>query len=157
MRDVLVWDIQSLLWCSKILTTIIPCELISNIISTCTGFLRETDKSVRDEISLLYWWGCFESLKGCHGSLTISTNTNVFLLSDNLLNLIYPGHERLWLGVLVDPPMEMLILLPKHYPKHSNPSSPLHSGAICLPPEFLNWRKRPGCFGSLSLVDIMTI
>jgi hypothetical protein len=53
--------------------------------------------------------------------------------------------------------MEMLNFLPKDCPKHSNTSSPLHPGAICLPAEFLNWRKRPGCFGSLSLFDIITI
>jgi hypothetical protein len=79
IRDVQVCHIRGFLWSSIILTRIIPCELIRNVISTCTRIFRDRDEAQRLEISLLYQWGSFESLKGFHGYLTVRGNTKVFL------------------------------------------------------------------------------
>jgi len=47
MHNVLVWDLQGFLWSSKLLNKTVPCDLISNFISTCTLIFRDTHECHR--------------------------------------------------------------------------------------------------------------
>jgi hypothetical protein len=123
MRNFLIWDLRVCLWSNKLLSRTVPCKLISNFISTCTRILGYTD-SVTEwwvEVLLLYQWGCFGSLKSFQGCLTIRSNTDVYLWSDNLLNFIDTGQESLWPGSQVYLPREILNLLSLDCPNTLTP------------------------------------
>lgn len=119
MCNVLLWDLQGFLWSNKLLNRTVPCELISNFVSTCTRIFRDTDKCHRvvGGNMTVVPVGCFGSLKSFQGCLTIRANTDVALWSDNVLNFIDTGQESLWPGSLVYLPREILNLLSLGCPK----------------------------------------
>jgi len=100
-------DPQGRLRSYKLLNRTIPCELVSDFVSSYPSVSRDPIKPhsvpVRDIqrlLALLYQWiRCFDSLNCFQSRLAVTANIHEFLWSNIHLNLISTGKDSIYLNI----------------------------------------------------------